>query len=140
MVGALSFSQPCLWIQSPRQSLPKICCCHTSVNCSFPLLPLLLHKTRLTIPANTPFLYTSSIFHLPIFWVQLSLQSASKVFSLPQSCSQFRLCQGTNEQKRLVRTDIFLISLYFAKVQIGIKGPTITDSLLLNLKKLTYCR
>ena len=40
---------------------------YTSVNFHLPFPPLLVHKIILTIPTNTPFLYTSAIFNLPIF-------------------------------------------------------------------------
>ena len=65
MIGAYSFSQPHLCIQPPLKSLPKIRF-STSVNFSLPIPPLLVHKIILTIPTNTPFLYTSVILHLLI--------------------------------------------------------------------------
>ena len=39
----------------------------SSVNIYLPIPPLLVHKIILTIRTNTPFLYTSAIFHLRIF-------------------------------------------------------------------------
>ena len=66
MVGAPCFSQPYLCIQALLQSPPKICS-STSVNFHLHISPLLFDKLTLTIPANTPFLYTLVIFHLPIF-------------------------------------------------------------------------
>ena len=65
MVGTPSFSQPYLCIQSTLQSPPKIRS-STSVNFHLPIPPLLVHKIVLTILTNTPFLYTSAIFHLPL--------------------------------------------------------------------------
>ena len=55
-------------------------------------------------------------FFIPFSCIQRSLQSESKVPSLPQPFSQFRLRQGTSEQSSLVRTDTVLISLFFLKV------------------------
>ena len=59
MVGALSFSQP-------YNLLQKIHCPILAIFC-LPIPPLFIHKITITIPTNTPFLYTSAIFHLPIF-------------------------------------------------------------------------
>ena len=81
-------------------------------------------------------LYLSTFSH-PLFCAQQSLQFKSKVFSLPQPFSQFRLRRGTSEQSSLVRTDTVLISFFFLKLQ---KGITVTDSLSLRLRKLVYCR
>ena len=66
MVGTLSFSQPCLCMQPPLQSRPKMRS-PTSANFYLHIQSLLVHKIILTILTNTPFLYTSAIFHLPIF-------------------------------------------------------------------------
>ena len=66
MVGTPSFSQPWLCVQLPLQSLPKICF-STWVNFHLPVAPLLFHKIILAITTKTPFLYTSAIFHLPVF-------------------------------------------------------------------------
>ena len=66
MVSAPSFSQPCLYIQPPLQSQPKIWS-STSANFHLPILALLFNKIILTIPTNTLYLYTSALFHLPIF-------------------------------------------------------------------------
>ena len=66
MVSAPSFSQPYLCIQPPLQSQPKIWS-STSANFHLPILALLFNKIILTIPTNTRYLYTSALFHLPIF-------------------------------------------------------------------------
>ena len=66
MVGALSFLQPYLCIQPPLQSPPKLRS-PTSAIFYLPVPPLLVHKIICAIPINTPFLYTSAIFHIPIF-------------------------------------------------------------------------
>ena len=97
--------------------------------------PLLVHKIILTIPTNTPFLYISAIVHLPT----PSLQATSKEFPLPQPFSQFRVCQGTNEQGSIVRTDTDLSSLFFLKAQTGITGITTTDSLSLVVSDEDAC-
>ena len=66
MVGTLSFSQHYLCMQPPMQSRPEIRST-TPNNFYLPILSILVHKNILTIPTNTPVLYTSTIFHLPIF-------------------------------------------------------------------------
>ena len=63
----------------------------------------------------------------------------SKIISLPQPFSQFRLCRGTMAQGSCVRTDTVLTSPFFLKVWTVIKGLTITDSLSLRIRKLVYC-
>ena len=57
-------SQSYLCIQQLLQSATKIRS-STSVNFHLPIPPLLDHKIIFTIRTNTPFLYTSAIFHLP---------------------------------------------------------------------------
>ena len=66
MLGAISFSQSYLCIQTLIQSPPKIRS-PTLANFYLPIPSLLVHKIILTIPTNSLFLYTSTIFHLPIF-------------------------------------------------------------------------
>ena len=67
MVGAPSFSQLYLCIQPlynlHQKSVPLL----ALVNFHLPIPELLFNKSILTISANTPFLYNSGIFHLPIF-------------------------------------------------------------------------
>ena len=123
MVGAPSFPEPHLCIQPLLQPLPKIRS-STSVNFHLPIPLLLVHKIILTIPTNTTFLYTST----------------PKIFSLPQPFRQFRLRQWTKKLESLKNTDTILISPFFLKVWTVITGLTITDSLLLSLRKLVYCR
>ena len=79
MVGPSLFSQPYFSTQPPLQSPPKIRF-STSDSFYFPIPPLLVHKITLTVPTNSPFLYTSVILHPPYFTVQTSQQSASKIF------------------------------------------------------------
>ena len=66
IVGAPSFLQLFLRIQPPLQYPPEI---HSSTSVNFQLLILLLlvQKMILIISTDTAFLYTSAIFHLPIF-------------------------------------------------------------------------
>ena len=66
MVCAPSLSQPYLCIQPPLQSPPRIRS-SISVNFCLPIPSLLVDKIILTVPSNTPFLYTSAILHLSIF-------------------------------------------------------------------------
>ena len=81
---------------------------HFSANFHVLFPPLIVRKIVLAILTKAPFRYTSAIFHLLI----------SGVFSLPHPFSQFRQFQGTSEQGSLVyvRTDTFLISLFFFNV------------------------
>ena len=76
-------------------------------------------QSPLTLPSSIP----------PRFCIQQSLQSTSKVIYPSRPFSQFRLQQGTNEKGSLVRTDTVLISVFFLKVQTGMTGLRITDSL-----------
>ena len=89
---------------------------HFSTSCSTSLLD---HKTIQTMPTNTPFLYT-------------------------QSCSQFRLCQGSNEQGSFVRTDTILISSCFTMDRVNsaqnlvLKQCSNTTFILFCFRKLIY--
>ena len=96
-------------IQPSLRSPPKIRS-STLVSFYLPIPPSLVHKIIITIPTNTPFLYTSATLHPSNFCAQPSQQSAPKAFSLPQPFSQFRLHQGTRELGSLVRTQAVLIS------------------------------
>ena len=77
-----------MWIKSPRQYLPKICF-HTSTNFYLPFLPLLLHKIIFTIPVNTPFLYTSSTFHL-LFFMHAAIPSFCSKSIFPTALDRCR--------------------------------------------------
>ena len=79
MVGAYSFSQSYLCIQPRQQSRAKFCF-STSFYFLLPIPLLLLHKIILTIPTNTPFLYTSVILHLFIFEYNLPNNLHQKYF------------------------------------------------------------
>ena len=115
-------------------------CSSTLVNFHLLIPPLSVHKIILTLPTNTPFLYTWAIFPLLIFGYYHPSNLSLKIFLLPQQFSQFRLRQGTWELGSLVRTDTVLISPFFLKVLAVITRFAITDSLSLRLRKLVYCR
>ena len=132
-----SFSQPCWCIQPPLQFPPKICS-STTVNFHLPISPLRFNRIILTIPTNMPHLYTSSIFHLPIF--TLFKQSTSKIFSITQLFSQFRLPRGIKDLWIFVKNETVSICSFFLKVWTAITGLTITDSLSFGLRKLVYYR
>ena len=85
-----------------------------------------------------PLLLYLSNFSPPFFFVQPFKNSTPKIFSL--LFCQFRLRQGTRELGSLMRTQTVLISPFFLKVWTAIAGLTITDSSLLRLRKLVYCR
>ena len=134
MVGASLFSQPCLCIQPPLKSLPKIRS-STSVNFHLPISPLLAHKIIFTIPANIPFHYTSAVFHFPIFAYNHPSNLHQNIF--PTSViSPIQVYQGTRELGSLVKPDTVLISPFFLKVWTAITGLIITDSLSPRLRKL----
>ena len=95
MVGAYSFSQPHLCVQPRLRSPPKI----RFSTCS---------QIILTIPTNTPFLYTPVILHLLIFAYNLPNNLHQKYFLL-LSMSQFRLCQRTRKLGVLARNDTVLV-------------------------------
>ena len=99
MVDAPSFSQSCLCIQPPLQSQTKIGS-FISVNFNLLIPPLLDHKTILTIPTNTPFLYTWAIFHLPTICIK-------NYFLCLSHLAIFRLSQGTRELESLIRLTLF---------------------------------
>ena len=77
---------------------------------------LLFNKIILKIPTNTPFLHTSSIFHLPIFVYNHLNNLHTNFFSLPQQFIQFKSRQGARKFGSLVRTNTVLISPSFLKV------------------------
>ena len=130
----------------------------TSVNVDLPISALPVHKIILTIPTNTSFLYTSAIFHFPIFaynhpnslhrkhFPYLSHLANSGCIKGPgsigvlQPFSQFRLHQGTSELGTLVRTYTVLISPFFLVVWAVTTVLTIIDFLSLRLRKLLYYR
>ena len=138
----MPFSQLYLCIKPALPSPPKILS-STFFNFHLPVPPLLVHKVILTTLNNTPFLYTSLYMQ---FFTSLLLRTTIRtictknIFSLTQPFSRFRLHQGTKEPESLVRTDTVLISSFFHKVWSMKTGLRITDSLLLRLIKLVYCR
>ena len=123
MTVATSFSQLYLCIQPPLHSPSKICS-PTSVSFHLPISPLLVNKIVLKILLQHAFSLYLSSFSSPYFCVQSSQQSTSKIFSISQLFSQFKLS--------------ILISTCFLKVWTVITGLTITDSLSLMLRKLVY--
>ena len=119
MVGFSAFSQPYLCIQQSLQSPPKTLS-STWDNFHLPILPLLFSKIILTIPL------CRSNFSPPCFCIQSSQLSTPKIFFLPHPFSQFSY--GV------------LIFSFFPKVWTVLSGFTITDFLLLRIRKLIYCR
>ena len=111
----------------------------TSVNIHLPISPLIFNKSIRTIPLTLPPLYRSN-FSPTYFCVQPSEQSTSKIFSVHDLFSQFRLRQRTTELWSLVSKYTALTSLFFLKVWTVITGLNITDFLSFRLIKLVYCR
>ena len=95
MVCAFSFSQSYFCIQRSLQSPPKIRYPVTSAIFYIPIRILLAHKTIFAISTNTLFLYTTAIFHLPIF-----------TYKHPYNLHQKNFPFLTNEVGSLVRNDI----------------------------------
>ena len=81
-------------------------------------------------------LYLARFTHA-YFYIQLSLQSTLKAFSLPQAFSQFSLRQWPSEQGSLIVRTYTIPG--FPKHGQGIKALTMTDPLLPRLKKLVFC-
>ena len=86
MIAAASF----LYIQSTLQSPPKNSS-PTSVIFHIPIPPLLFHKIILIIPTNSPFLYTSAIFHLPL--LTQNMDSDNMAHNQPQKIGDLQVCQ-----------------------------------------------
>ena len=81
-------------------------------------------------------LYLARFTHA-YFYIQLSLQSTLKAFSLPQAFSQFSLRQWPSEQGSVIVRTYTIPG--FPKHGQGIKALTMTDPLLPRLKKLVFC-
>ena len=112
----------------------------TSVNFHLPIPLLLVHKIIHTNPINTIFLYTSAIFHLSIFLHNHPSNLHQIYFPYFSHLAISGCVIGTRQLEGLVTTDTVWISPFFLKVWTVIMGLTITDSLLLRLRKLVYCR
>ena len=65
--------------------------------------PYLFTKSSLQSPLTLPSYITQQFFNFSSFCVQPSQQSTPKIFSLPQTFRQFRLCRKLGN---IVRTDI----------------------------------
>ena len=125
-------------IQQPLQSPTKILF-STSVNFYLPIPLLLVYKIIHTNPINTTFLYTSTVFHLTIFVHNHPSNLHQRYFPYLSHLANLGCILGTRELESLATTDIVWISPFFLKVWTVITGLTITDSLLLRLRKLVYC-
>ena len=97
----------------------------TSVTFQIPFPPLLVQKIIFTISTNTPFLYTSAIFHLPKL-----LRTIYPKNIFPASAIQPIQTASRDHGARV------LISPSFLKVQTVITGLTFTDSLSLRFRNL----
>ena len=164
MVAALSFSRPYLYIQPPPQSPPKVHFSYlqlSSVNLPhfsyfhLPIPLLLVHKIILTISTNTPFLYTTAIFHLLIFMYSPTIQikiifPTSTIYIADSGCQGVRescedwhffdlspLPQSIGRDSR-AHNHWFLIasSLWWRFLQSEWKTIQFTFSLILNLFSL----
>ena len=137
MVGALSFPQPYLCLQPLLQSPAKIRS-PILVNFHLHIPTLLVNKIIFTIPTNTPFLYTSAIFYLPIF-------AYSNPYNLYQKCfSYLSHVANSGFVKRPMSKEVlwglklvdnwhcFSLSLLHQSIDREVQtGLTITDSLSL---------
>ena len=139
MVGAPSFSQPYLCIQPTLQSQPRNSF-STSANFHLPIPPLLFHKIILTIPTNTPCLYTSAIFHLPLFAYNHP-NNLNQNFLLTLAIWSIQVLSRDQRARELCQDwHCFNLYLFFLKVWAMIAGLTISDSFSLRFRKLVYCR
>ena len=105
----------------------------TLVNFHLPIPPLLFNKIILTTSTNTPFIYATAIFHLAIFGYNHPSNLHQKYFPYHSNLANSN-CVKEQESYEV------LISPLFLKVWTVMTGLTITDSLLLRLKKLVHCR
>ena len=96
--------------------------------------PLLIHKTILSIPINTPSLCNSAIFKVPIFTYSHPYNLLQKLFPF------LNHLVNSGWIKVPVTSDTVLISSCFTEVWAGIPALTITDLLSLSLRKLVYCK
>ena len=136
MVGAYSFSQPCLYIQPSLQSSPKFRS-STTVDFHLPISHLFVHKIILANPTNTSFLYTSVILQLLIFAYHLPNNLYPKYFFILVIESIH--CVPRNREARKSCEDWHCFTFFF-KVWTVITGLTIIDHLSLKLRKLVHCR
>lgn len=93
-----------------------------------------------TVPTNTLCLDSWAICHLQIFIYSHPYHSHQELFSISQSFSWFGLRQESNERGSFMRSDTALISSCFSNVWTWIAALAITDSSLLRLRKMVYCR
>ena len=115
MVGTLSFSQPYLYIQPTLQSSPNTLS-FTSVNFQLPIPALFVRQQHSLFLYLSPTIYTKKI--------------------LPKSTNpRDQWVTGS-----LVITETVLISPFLLNIWTVITGFTITDSSLLRLRELVYCR
>ena len=114
MIGAPSFPQPYLWIQSSLQSRPKSVPLLHSI---FILLFLSYFLTKSSLQSTLALLpLCLNNISPPYFCVQPSQQSIPKICSLLQPFSKFWFHQRTKELWILVRNDFVLMSPFFLKV------------------------
>ena len=105
----------------------------TSVNFHLPIPPLLFNKIILTIPTNTPFIYTAATFYLPVFAYNDFSNLHQKYFPYLSHLVNSDCIKGQ-------RSSGGLICPFFLKVWTVMTGLTITDSLLPRIKKLVHRR
>ena len=65
-----------------------------SANFPLPIPRLHIHKAILSIPTSTPFLYTSVIFYLPIFWYSHPFNLHKKQFVYLNHLANTRYVKG----------------------------------------------
>ena len=79
----------------------------TSVNFHLPIPLLIVHKIIYTNPINTMFLYTSAIFHLPIFAHNHLSNPHQKYFPYLSHLANTGYIIGTRELEGLVTPTLF---------------------------------
>ena len=128
--------------------------------CSFIFTTLLVLTTTLAISAKNPFLYFSQFLppystHLSLITLPSSIPKQlfaslfflttiptiyTKIIFFTSAIQSIQAASVDQELGSLLRTNTFLISRFFLKAWKVITGITITDYLLLRLRKLVYYR
>ena len=135
---SLIFTTPLVHTTTPTVSIKN--CFSTSVNFHLPIPLLRVRKIIHTNPINTNFLLPQQFFTSPFLRTTIPAICTRNIFptSVIQPIQTIQPIQFRIEG--LVMTDTVWISPFSLKVRTVIMGLTTTDSLLLRLRKLVYCR
>ena len=111
-------------LHQPLEFLPEILS-STSVNLQLLIFLLRVQKIILTIPTNTPFLYTSGIFHVPFLRTTIPTIYAKNVIS---TSAIWPVQAASRDQwaKESCEIGYYLTSHFFLKQWVVITGGTQT--------------